>query len=77
MLKCRDVEQRADELVDGTPLSFRERFALRLHLMMCHHCRRYVKQLRKLVRALRRDYEPASREEVDRILNAVEKNSAQ
>ena len=74
MLKCRDVEQRADELVDGTPLSLRARFALRLHLMMCHHCRRYVKQLRKLVRALRREYEPASDEEVNRVLRALDSN---
>lgn len=32
MLKCQHVEQRADALVDGTPLSRRERLALNLHL---------------------------------------------
>ncbi len=53
MLKCNEVVERADELVDGTPLSFRQRWALRLHLMMCHHCRRYVRQLRMLVKSLR------------------------
>ena len=45
MLKCKEVVDRADALVDGTPLSWRERFALRMHLLMCHHCRRYVRQL--------------------------------
>ena len=29
MLKCRDVVDKADALVDGSPLTRRERFALR------------------------------------------------
>ena len=49
MLKCKHVVEKADALVDGAPLSKRERFALRLHLLICHHCRRYVRQLRALV----------------------------
>ncbi len=72
MLKCNEVMERADELVDGTPLSFRQRWALRLHLMMCHHCRRYVRQLRLLVQSLRREPEPASADEVNRIMNALD-----
>lgn len=53
MLKCQHVEQRADALVDGTPLSGRERLALGMHLFICRHCRRYVRQLRALARSLR------------------------
>lgn len=55
MLKCKHVVVKADALVDGAPLTTRERFALRLHLLMCHHCRRYVRQLRALLSTLPRD----------------------
>lgn len=71
MLKCRDVEQRADALVDNEPLPWRERMALRLHLLICHHCRRYVRQLRQLVTSLHRPPEPASPEQVDRIMQRI------
>ena len=37
MLKCKHVVAKADALVDGAPMTRRERFALRLHLLMCHH----------------------------------------
>lgn len=72
MLKCDQVVQRADELVDGTALSFRERLALRMHLLICHHCRRYLRQLKLLVAALRRSDEPAEPADVDRILHALD-----
>ncbi|MGK0392816.1 MAG: hypothetical protein AOY29_01495 [Alcanivorax borkumensis] len=55
MLKCKDVVAKADALVDGTSLTMRERIALRMHLLMCHHCRRYVHQLRVLVNTLPRE----------------------
>ncbi|MBQ25811.1 zf-HC2 domain-containing protein [Alcanivorax sp.] len=55
MLKCKHVVVKADALVDGAPLTRRERFALRLHLLMCHHCRRYVRQLRALLNTLPRN----------------------
>ncbi|EUC68609.1 hypothetical protein Y017_04620 [Alcanivorax sp. 97CO-5] len=55
MLKCKDVVAKADALVDGTSLTMRERIALRMHLLMCHHCRRYVRQLRVLVNTLPRE----------------------
>ncbi|MZR63476.1 zf-HC2 domain-containing protein [Alcanivorax sp. DP30] len=74
MLKCKDAVERADALVDGTPLSWRERFALRMHLLMCHHCRRYVHQLRALVTSLRRPPpEAVSQEKVDAVLDELDK----
>ncbi|EKF75912.1 hypothetical protein A11A3_00420 [Alcanivorax hongdengensis A-11-3] len=54
MLKCRHAVDKADALVDGTPLSRRERLALRFHLLICHHCRRYLRQLRALLGSLPR-----------------------
>lgn len=69
MLKCKEMVDKADALVDGTPLSWRERFALRMHLLMCHHCRRYVHQLRTMVASLR-SHKPAatSDEQMERVL---------
>lgn len=55
MLKCKDVVEKADALVDGSPLTWRERLAMRLHLLICHHCRRYVRQLRALLNNLPRN----------------------
>ena len=55
MLKCKHVVAKADAIVDGAPLTRRERFALRLHLLMCHHCRRYIRQLRALLGTLPRE----------------------
>ena len=75
MLKCKDAVERADALVDGTPLSWRERFALRMHLLMCHHCRRYVHQLRALVASLRRPPpETISQEKIDAVLDKLDKS---
>lgn len=55
MLKCKDVVTKADALVDGPPLTLSERIALRMHLLMCHQCRRYVRQLRALLSTLPRE----------------------
>lgn len=53
MLKCREVPQEIEGLHDGQ-LDWRRQMALRLHLLMCHHCRRYVRQLGILLRTLQR-----------------------
>lgn len=51
MLKCREVPQEIEGLHDGQ-LDWRRRMALRLHLLICHHCRRYVRQLGIMLQAL-------------------------
>jgi anti-sigma factor ChrR (cupin superfamily) len=72
MLKCQEVELRADALVDGTPLSRRERMALGMHLFMCRHCRRYVRQLRALTAHLRhREPTAAHDDQVQAVLDGV------
>lgn len=45
MHSCRDVTRLATALDEGT-LPWSERILLRVHLLMCKHCRRYVAQLR-------------------------------
>lgn len=71
MLKCKEVVGQADQLLAGE-LKPRQRAALRLHLMMCHHCRRYVRQLRLLLRAIPRMHQPASEQEVTAVMKRIE-----
>jgi anti-sigma factor RsiW len=73
MLKCDQVVARADALVDGESLSFRERWALRLHLLVCHHCRRYLRQLRMLVTSLRRNEETVDPATVEQVLHRIDR----
>jgi anti-sigma factor ChrR (cupin superfamily) len=72
MLKCKHVTEKADALVDGSELSRRERFALRLHLMMCRHCRRYVRQMRALLGFLPREAEPLEDARTEAILKKLD-----
>jgi len=53
MLRCKEVTRRiaTEEFAEG---SWRDRLAVRLHLAMCQHCRRYFRQMREIGRAVRR-----------------------
>jgi predicted anti-sigma-YlaC factor YlaD len=53
MLSCRQVTSLASDYLDGA-LPGRTRFAVRLHLLMCWMCRRYVRQLELTTKVLRR-----------------------
>lgn len=70
MLKCQEVVQQADALL-ADELNLRQRIELRLHLLMCVHCRRYVRQLRKLVAAIPGMHGLASDEDVDKVMQCV------
>jgi anti-sigma factor RsiW len=53
MPTCRDVTELATDYQEGT-LSLRRRLEVRLHLLMCRFCRRYLAQMRTVADALRR-----------------------
>lgn len=44
MLTCKEATRLVSESLDRE-LSFRQRFGLRVHLLLCHFCRRYKRQL--------------------------------
>lgn len=75
MLTCREVVARSSALLEGE-LGFRERLAVRLHLAMCKHCRRFLRQLTLLVESLRRrsgvHAAPVPAEFVERVMRALE-----
>lgn len=52
MLTCHEVSDRASRYLDAA-LPMRERLGMRLHLMMCRHCRRYVDQMAATMALLR------------------------
>jgi anti-sigma factor ChrR (cupin superfamily) len=52
MLTCREVTSKATEYTEGA-LPWTTRLQIRLHLMMCWMCRRYLEQLELTTRALR------------------------
>lgn len=45
MLRCSEVAERATIYLEGD-MPRMARWAMRLHLLMCRHCRRFVHQLR-------------------------------
>ena len=53
MLSCKRVAQLASESLDRS-LTWRETFSMRLHLLACKLCSRYVRQLKFLERACAR-----------------------
>jgi len=49
ILSCKEATELASRSLDY-PLSWPQRLALRLHLIICHRCRHYRQQLRFLRR---------------------------
>lgn len=60
MPSCKEVSVLASKALD-TRLSWRERWGLKMHLLFCVLCRRYVRQLQILHKAL----EPMKKEPWD------------
>jgi len=58
MLTCRELAQsRASDYLDDQ-LRWRQRIGVRFHLLICDHCRRFVRQLELVRRVLARQPEP-------------------
>lgn len=68
MLKCRDVAREASDFIDHR-IPWHQRPGWYLHLLLCHHCRRFIRHLRTSVRvAAGQPKQTASAEEVSKIL---------
>jgi hypothetical protein len=70
MLRCREVVAYGDALLEGEVSGLR-RLGLRFHLLLCHRCRRYLRQLRLLRQTLGRLARPISRERVDALMRVI------
>jgi anti-sigma factor RsiW len=51
MLTCKEMTELVTEYAEGD-LSFVDRIRFQLHLGVCRHCRRYVRQMKASVAAL-------------------------
>ncbi len=51
IFSCKQASQMVSESMDR-PLRLRERVTLRMHLLMCSFCTRFVRQMRVLRRAV-------------------------
>ncbi|HEY5602272.1 MAG TPA: zf-HC2 domain-containing protein [Gammaproteobacteria bacterium] len=70
MLNCKDITKQASNYLDKE-LPYRARLQVRLHLLICVHCQRYINQLRTTIRTLgklKKDI-PVSEQVVDDIVN--------
>jgi anti-sigma factor RsiW len=69
------VTAKSSALLDGE-LSFREQMAVRMHLAMCGHCRRFLRQLKALLESMRMRAgsvsEPVPPEFVERVMQALD-----
>lgn len=72
MITCKQVTDRASDYVD-TPPGLMSRISLRIHLIMCKHCRRYLHQLRISSRASAEigKPEPPGDDEIDRLVERL------
>ncbi|HLD65126.1 MAG TPA: zf-HC2 domain-containing protein [Pseudomonas sp.] len=52
MLSCKELVARSSDFLDRQ-LSFRERMAVRRHLLACRNCRRFIRQMRLTQATLR------------------------
>ncbi len=73
MLKCREIVSNADQLLDQE-MSRRQRLGMKMHLLMCRHCRRYVRQFSVLLRAVPFMHSEASDAEVSQVMEHIHKH---
>jgi hypothetical protein len=61
MLTCKELVAHSSDYLDGQ-LNLRGRLAVRAHLALCGHCRRFIRQMRLSQAVLRQMDKPASAE---------------
>lgn len=69
ILTCKHVCEHASDFIDGAA-SLRQRLLLRLHLFLCKHCRRYLRQFRTVIGIVPKlaTRDTPSDEEIDRLV---------
>ena len=70
MLSCKQVVDRADALIAGE-MTLRQRCAVWYHMAICVNCRRYLRQLKLLLRTLPRLRRRAETEQVEAVMERL------
>ncbi len=53
MLSCQKMSELSSQYLDKN-LPFRQRMQIKMHLLMCKHCRRFMDQLATTIKVLQR-----------------------
>lgn len=80
MLSCKDISQLTSDLLDKK-LSFPMRMKIKIHLLICHKCRDFVKQMSIVVNTVKRlkpeePQEKAINQQVETLMAANKQNSS-
>ena len=70
MLSCKEVVAQSDALL-AREVTLRQRLQIMIHLFVCEHCRRYLRQLEILLRSFRRLHGPVAADKVAEVMDAV------
>lgn len=73
MLSCKEVEARGGVYLAGELRAY-QKFRVYLHLAICRYCRLYLRELDLLLRSFKHLYKPASKGQVNDVINAVRRN---
>lgn len=66
MLSCKDFVQQSAELLNKEELSFMQNILNKIHLLFCHHCRNYLKQVETTVLVANKlKYEHANEQQIE------------
>lgn len=73
MLTCREVTERSNQYIDGE-LDFWSAMEVRVHLLACRYCRRFMKQMRAVASLVRETGYTLPEDKVDpKLLDAFRK----
>lgn len=73
MMKCRDIAEMSGDYIDKN-MPWHQYMAVRLHLVMCTHCRRFVSNMEKAIAYFRQlPRHSLSEEDVRDIMAGIER----
>ncbi len=72
MLNCKDFVLKSAKIMDNDEMSSMEKISFSMHRLMCHHCRKYFKQLETTEAVAKNlDNEPAPEELLEQSVSSL------
>lgn len=76
MLSCKEVVRQSTDYVDGK-LGFWARLNYRFHLLLCFHCRRYMRHFKTTIEVSREcGRQPLANQQAETIARQVEEKKS-
>jgi len=71
MLKCKEISEKASDIVDGKITGF-DKVKVQMHLLMCKHCRSFISKI-KLTRDVvnKLTFSPVSEDKIDKVMDRI------